>query len=88
MWNLSIFTPGAGISLSRELGLAFFFEGFDTFSIILAVINHAPQSLDTLETPRAHWMSASEHTQLLFHHGDRERRIFSDVTGELIRKRL
>ena len=33
-------------------------------------------------------MSAGEHTQLLFHHGNRERRIFGNVTGKLISNRL
>src|SRR6476659_1365485 len=57
-------------SPTREPRPSFFFEGSDSLCIVIAVIDDASQSLDTLKTSWAHRMSACEHPQLLFHHGD------------------
>ena len=54
-------------SFTREFRPPFFFEGSDSLRIVIAVIDDAPQSLDTLKASRAHRVSACEHPQLLFH---------------------
>src|SRR5262245_35354445 len=70
--------------MPRELRPALFAKRPASLGIICAVVDDAPESLYPLEAARAHGMSPGQHTQLLLHDRDRERRILCDFPRERV----
>jgi len=71
-----------------EHGPALLLEGANPFLIVLAVIDHAAQTLDALEALRRHGVRATENPQLLLNDRDAERSVLGDLLGELERESL